>query len=160
MTLGKETLKCEVCKDVVSKYKCPTCRLKYCSVGCFKDHKKGDTCVPDEETSNTQCDVSQKSPNKHKAMSDGELSESSENDMETEDKVSKECLERLVGSKEIKDLLKNPHLQDMLVYLDSSENPTKDLENAMQEPIFTEFANTCLNIVEPPDGMNKTNVID
>ncbi|KZF19986.1 hypothetical protein L228DRAFT_250404 [Xylona heveae TC161] len=30
---------CEVCNQEVSKYKCPTCRLQYCSIACYKKHK-------------------------------------------------------------------------------------------------------------------------
>ncbi|KAL0873047.1 hypothetical protein Bca101_022752 [Brassica carinata] len=30
---------CEICEKVVSKYKCPSCLVPYCSLGCFKKHK-------------------------------------------------------------------------------------------------------------------------
>ncbi|KIW06309.1 uncharacterized protein PV09_02774 [Verruconis gallopava] len=32
--------KCEVCHDLESKYKCPQCELRYCSLNCFKLHKQ------------------------------------------------------------------------------------------------------------------------
>lgn len=31
---------CEVCAASESKYKCPTCRLPYCSAACYKKHKE------------------------------------------------------------------------------------------------------------------------
>lgn len=31
--------KCEVCSTVESKYKCPKCSTRYCSLECFKAHK-------------------------------------------------------------------------------------------------------------------------
>ncbi|KAF2433080.1 hypothetical protein EJ08DRAFT_88001 [Tothia fuscella] len=31
--------RCGVCNDAISKYKCPTCEVKYCSIACFKTHK-------------------------------------------------------------------------------------------------------------------------
>lgn len=46
-------------------------------------------------------------------------------------------------------MLDNPHLQDELLRVDSSENPGKDVHKAMLEPIFGEFADECLKIVEP-----------
>ena len=46
-------------------------------------------------------------------------------------------------------MLGNPHLQRMLRHMDNSERAEKDLEAAMKEPIFTEFVDQCLEIVEP-----------
>lgn len=31
--------KCEVCSIIESKYKCPKCSIRYCSLECFKAHK-------------------------------------------------------------------------------------------------------------------------
>ena len=31
---------CEVCETTEAKYKCPTCRIPYCSLVCCKEHKK------------------------------------------------------------------------------------------------------------------------
>lgn len=39
----------------------------------------------------------------------------------------------------------------MIREIDSSEDPGKLLGQAMQIPIFTEFADECLRIVEPQD---------
>ena len=39
----------------------------------------------------------------------------------------------------------------MIREIDSSEDPGKLLSQAMQIPIFTEFADECLRIVEPHD---------
>ena len=30
---------CGVCNEADSKYKCPTCELRYCSIKCYKPHK-------------------------------------------------------------------------------------------------------------------------
>eukprot|EP00741_Cyanophora_paradoxa_P001231 tig00000471_g1188.t1 len=32
--------KCVVCSTADGKYKCPTCRAKYCSVDCYKTHRQ------------------------------------------------------------------------------------------------------------------------
>ncbi|KAI5206893.1 hypothetical protein AUEXF2481DRAFT_7119 [Aureobasidium subglaciale EXF-2481] len=31
---------CGVCQQVESKYKCPSCQLRYCSIACYKQHKE------------------------------------------------------------------------------------------------------------------------
>ena len=51
-------------------------------------------------------------------------------------------------SSELRDLLLNPHLHQMIHHLDSTDNAAADMEIAMQEPIFHEFADKCLEIVE------------
>lgn len=57
----------------------------------------------------------------------------------------------LLGSSEkLKYLLKNPHLRRMVTYLDSSAKPWDDVEKAMHEPIFKEFADACLEVVDRP----------
>jgi CBS-domain-containing membrane protein len=56
------------------------------------------------------------------------------------------------NSEKLKDMLSNPHLRQLMTSLVHSGNPDTQLEKAMQEPIFTEFADTCLNIID-----NKTN---
>lgn len=35
---------CEICTEIPSKYKCPVCRIKYCSVVCYKVHKETSGC--------------------------------------------------------------------------------------------------------------------
>lgn len=46
-------------------------------------------------------------------------------------------------------MIKNRHLVAILRYLDTTEKPEAALESAMREPIFVEFADECLRIVEP-----------
>ena len=40
----------------------------------------------------------------------------------------------------------------MINYLDVSRDPWADMENAMQEPIFREFADACLETVDQPNN--------
>ena len=54
-------------------------------------------------------------------------------------------------SQELHSMLQNRHLREMIREIDSSEDPGKLLGHAMQIPIFTEFADECLRIVEPQD---------
>lgn len=54
-------------------------------------------------------------------------------------------------SDRLKALLSNPHLRDYLVQLDGTPDAWKGMKVAMLEPLFVEFANECLAVVEPDD---------
>lgn len=79
---------------------------------------------------------------------EGELSDDY-NEGEDEDHVTLEKLQQLSQSEELKTLLENPHLRQMVQHLYSSENQAKSIDSAMHEPIFVEFADKCREIVEP-----------
>lgn len=51
-------------------------------------------------------------------------------------------------SKELRDLLRNPHLRQLLKSVDSGVDKQQAMKAAMQEPLFAEFADQCLKIVE------------
>lgn len=51
-------------------------------------------------------------------------------------------------SKELRDLLCNPHLRQLLESIDSADSKYDAMKVAMQEPLFTEFSDQCLKIVE------------
>ena len=52
------------------------------------------------------------------------------------------------NSDELKSLLSNRHLREMLGNLNSSESPNVDMDAAMKEPMFVEFVEQCLRVVE------------
>lgn len=83
---------------------------------------------------------------------EGEVTDScSDNDSDNEDRISRNILEKLGHSQELHNMLCNRHLREMIREIDSSKDPGKLLGQAMQIPIFTEFADECLRIVEPQD---------
>lgn len=62
------------------------------------------------------------------------------------------CLQNLFfpeQNQELKNILCNRHLRDMLSAIDSSSNPAAAMQHAMLEPIFVEFADECLKVIEP-----------
>lgn len=65
------------------------------------------------------------------------------------DKVPQASLDELCENEQLQQLLHNRHLRDYLIKLNSSENPARDMEKAMREPLFLEFADECLKVVEP-----------
>lgn len=62
-------------------------------------------------------------------------------------------------STELINCLKNPHVRKILDILDSSAHPDLLISEYMQEPIFTEFVDACLNVVQDDhnDGRVSTN---
>nr|XP_012416900.1 PREDICTED: zinc finger HIT domain-containing protein 3 isoform X2 [Odobenus rosmarus divergens] len=91
-SLNCSAVVCVICLEK-PKYRCPACRVPYCSVTCFRKHK-------------------------------GE-------------------------SAALRSLLLNPHLRQLMVSLDQGDNKAKLMRACMQEPLFVEFADCCLRIVEP-----------
>ncbi|CAK1580395.1 unnamed protein product [Parnassius mnemosyne] len=116
-----------------SKYKCPTCLQPYCSVACYKCHKENPCSAPTP----TEPPVNYTEENKI------------EYEYPTEDTVPIEKLKLLEQSSELKKCIENPHLREMLEILDKSSHPDALIREYMIEPIFTEFADACLNVVQP-----------
>ncbi|NXU55460.1 ZNHI3 protein, partial [Turnix velox] len=75
-------------------------------------------------------------------------------DDEEQDRVPLDKLRLLGESEELRILLLNPHLRQLLLSLDQAEDKSSLLKKLMQEPLFAEFADCCLGIVEPPEKEN------
>lgn len=70
---------------------------------------------------------------------------------ETLDTVPADKLEKLKDSEELKKLLKNPHLRNYLNEINTAIKPWNAMKLAMQEPLFLEFSDVCLKIVQDED---------
>ncbi|KAM9615314.1 zinc finger HIT domain-containing protein 3 isoform 1-T1 [Morphnus guianensis] len=71
-----------------------------------------------------------------------------------QDRVPLQKLKLLGESEELRGLLLNPHLQQLLLTVDQAEDKSSLMKKYMQEPLFVEFADCCLRIVEPPEKEN------
>ncbi|KAM5179571.1 zinc finger HIT domain-containing protein 3 [Mantella aurantiaca] len=135
---------CCVCCAESVKYRCPRCRLRYCSLSCYKTHNE--TCVPKEAAESTE----------YSAISRGEPQQSNDllHEDDESDKVSLQKLKMLGASDELNHLLLNPHLRQLVAALDQAENKYPELKKYMQEPLFAEFADRCLSIVNSDEKEN------
>ncbi|XP_002157954.2 zinc finger HIT domain-containing protein 3 isoform X1 [Hydra vulgaris] len=126
---------CGVCNLKDAIYRCPKCVLVYCSLVCYKGHKDSCSSKNINEVFNSTVQL---------------VDKKIETEM-SEDLLRPEVLQNLETSEHLKNMLTNKHLKSILMEIDASKTPEKHLENAMQIPIFTEFVDRCLSIVEPPD---------
>ncbi|XP_035522108.1 zinc finger HIT domain-containing protein 3 [Morone saxatilis] len=131
---------CSVCSEQTPKYRCPTCSIRYCSLGCYKRHK--DTCLPVKQPTPIEPEVKDAFNTEPWTVEDL----LHENDII--DKVPLQRLQLLGQSKELRDLLCNPHLRQLLRSVDSADSKYDAMKAAMQEPLFVEFSDQCLKIVE------------
>ncbi|XP_073955946.1 zinc finger HIT domain-containing protein 3 [Choristoneura fumiferana] len=122
---------CIICGEH-SNYKCPTCLQPYCSVACCKQHKALPCTAPP------------------KPQPTEPLETKDQYEFPTEDTVPLEKLKLLEKSEELKQCLANPHVREILKVLDSALRPDSLIQEYMQEPIFTEFVDACLKVVQPP----------
>ncbi|XP_063709656.1 zinc finger HIT domain-containing protein 3 [Culicoides brevitarsis] len=139
------TRKCEICDKSDSKYKCPKCEIPYCSLECFKQHKDSIEC--------SELIKKRESDRKKSSFQPKPLL------FTTMDTVPLEELQKLQNSEHLKNLLYNPHLRKLLTELDRSSNPERAIGSAMMEPLFLEFADECLKIIEPSDIADDENSI-
>lgn len=63
--------------------------------------------------------------------------------------MSLQNLKNLGESETLRSLLLNPHLRQLMISLDEGDNKAKLMRACMQEPLFVEFADCCLRLVEP-----------
>ncbi|XP_076607340.1 zinc finger HIT domain-containing protein 3 [Chaetodon auriga] len=143
---------CSVCSEQTPKYRCPVCKIRYCSLGCYKTHK--DTCAPFEQPAPTE-PAANDALNTEPWTVDDLLHED-----DITDKVPLQRLQLLGQSKELRDLLCNPHLRQLLCSVDGADSKYDAMKAAMQEPLFAEFSDQCLKIVENEAGSLASNEDD
>ncbi|XP_044759614.1 zinc finger HIT domain-containing protein 3 [Coccinella septempunctata] len=126
-------MKCEICGISDKKYRCPTCLIVYCSKNCFGQHKS--KCI--KKSSN----VSDPQPKKENIPPPTEKES-------IYCEVPPEKLDMLRHSKPLADLLRNPHLRELLKLIDDSPDPELIMHKAMQEPLFVEYVDVCMETIK------------
>lgn len=112
-----------------------------CSVNCFKIHKTA------------QCDeIKSQRESQNRVLQFTEDREPQRMIFETVDTVPVSKLEQL-NNPAIKELLRNKHLRDLLKELNEARNPWKAMRVAMTEPLFVEFADECIKVVDQEDRL-------
>ncbi|NWR34202.1 ZNHI3 protein, partial [Tachuris rubrigastra] len=132
------------------RYRCPRCAGTYCSVRCCRTHRE--RCAPHP---NRERDKEQEPPAAPPSPAHGPWSlEDILGEEDEQDRVPLQKLKLLGESEELRALLLNPHLRQLLLTIDQAEDKSSLMRRFMQEPLFVEFADCCLRIVEPPEKEN------
>ena len=64
------------------------------------------------------------------------------------DRLANKDLKNLAQSSRLKTLLTNPHLRNLILEVDQAEDKNSIMQAAMQEPLFVEMADACLQAVQ------------
>nr|XP_023886508.1 zinc finger HIT domain-containing protein 3 isoform X4 [Quercus suber] len=155
--------KCEVCNEALSKYKCPSCLVPYCSLVCFKKHKEipcakpvsseeKPTPVPESLverplTAEQPGDVLQKLQLEAIAPVPESLVERPLTAEQPGDVLQKLQLEAIASSSEIRDALKDGNLQKLIYNIDGSPDAENELDKAMGVEVFRTFTEKVLSSV-------------
>ncbi|XP_021380529.1 zinc finger HIT domain-containing protein 3 [Lonchura striata] len=131
-----------------ARYRCPRCGSAYCSVPCCRTHRE--RCSPDAAPREREAAGQEPVPA-------AGLPEDVPGEEDEQDRVPAHRLRLLGESEELRELLRNPHLRQLLLALERARDKSSVLRRLMQEPLFVEFADCCLGIVEPPE--EKENVL-
>ncbi|KAK4582673.1 hypothetical protein RGQ29_025748 [Quercus rubra] len=118
--------KCEVCNEALSKYKCPSCLVPYCSLVCFKKHKE----IPCAKPVSSE----EKSTPVPESLVERPLTAEQPGDV-----LQKLQLEAIASSSEIRDALKDGNLQKLIYNIDGSPDAENELDKAMGAEVFRTF---------------------
>ncbi|KAG9143425.1 hypothetical protein Leryth_023001 [Lithospermum erythrorhizon] len=130
---------CKVCEQLQSKYKCPSCRIPYCSLGCYKKHKEipcGKQPEPEKEKE------------KQKITPADELQDERPYYVDDSGEVLQQVqLESVVSSREIQDAIQNEQIQKLIYNINFSADAESEMTNAMQDDSFRIFTEKILSVV-------------
>ncbi|KAM6296673.1 zinc finger HIT domain-containing protein 3 [Aegotheles albertisi] len=154
---------CAVCGAAgPAKYRCPRCAAAYCSVPCCRTHRE--RCAPEPQREQDRACPGGPSPagawdgraeGAGRPASPGPWSvEDILTEEDEQDRVPLQKLALLGESEELRALLLNPHLRQLLLAVDQAQEKSSIMKKYMQEPLFVEFADCCLRIVESPEKEN------
>mmetsp|Transcript_33874 Transcript_33874/g.40967 ORF Transcript_33874/g.40967 Transcript_33874/m.40967 type:complete len:140 (-) Transcript_33874:178-597(-) len=116
-------MSCKVCEKCSPKYKCPTCRLPYCSVACYKLHKEV-PCSPANV-------VKRKQPISTEIRRPKRKFETEDEDDEICTRLERRQFEQLVASPKIRSILRDCRVQQLLCDIDKT--PSGQVEKALAD---------------------------
>ncbi|KAJ1835093.1 hypothetical protein LPJ63_001398 [Coemansia sp. RSA 2711] len=130
---------CAVCTDSLAKYKCPTCKIGYCSLKCWKQHKL-EPCAPPETASQQPPSAN---PSSSVPPADG-----IPDDDEEKHRLSPEDLHKLDGAARVKEMLANPQLRALIESVRADPDPVQAIRVLRQRPDFEELAQAMLEATD------------
>ncbi|KAF9688464.1 hypothetical protein SADUNF_Sadunf02G0199800 [Salix dunnii] len=126
--------KCQVCNEAESKYKCPSCRVPYCSLVCFTKHKETPCTIPVSVEEKPVADLQVVERRPIRVDETGEV-------------LLKLQLESIASSSEIRNDLMDESLQKLILKIDCSTDPESELDAAMGVDVFRIFTDKILSAI-------------
>jgi len=104
LLIDMASLMCGICHSAPPKYKCPLCRIRYCSAVCYKTHKE------------TPCQSTDTPAHSHESTTPTPLEEQEykhidQQDDENEHLLTKQQLQSISRSNNVKKALQDPQLR-------------------------------------------------
>jgi zinc finger HIT domain-containing protein 3 len=124
-------MQCTVCDAQKAPYKCPKCRVKYCSVSCCSIHSK--SCVATKPPIPT---IEKKAECTLSTIQDDD-----------DTLLSKNQKKKLQASVELRSKLKSKRLWKDICLVDTGEDRQQALKRKRQSPEFEEFVQLLLHTV-------------
>ena len=136
---------CKICNEQPSKYRCPLCNTKYCSLMCYKAHKskaidEQNSCNPpkkESSSSNSTCSTKNDRFENKKRRRD-----------HTEEEVchvTPKELQRLEASEPVRKAAKSAQLQQVVRGIINARDPHIALARRLeQDPHFSTFADNIM----------------
>lgn len=133
----EEEKKCRVCHEAEAKYKCPTCRVRFCSVTCSKKHKLT-PCSPPPPAPEPK-----PKPQRESRANNNERKEEEEKVVLTEEQKTALDKSEVVQSK-----MTSSRLREDLASILGAANPSEALSNAMKNAEFLAFCDDVLGTID------------
>lgn len=128
---------CKVCKQAEAKYRCPTCRTTYCSVGCYRTHKETLCQPPFWQQQQSQ------SQSQQQTAVDADAKETEETY-----RVSERQLRALGANEALRRALGDPDLCELLAGIDDARDRERALDDAVAtREDFAAFQNAMLQTI-------------
>ncbi|KAF0695706.1 Aste57867_13491 [Aphanomyces stellatus] len=118
-------MNCGVCKENPRKYKCPLCRLPYCSAACFKVHKETPCSAPKVDAAPLPPSAPTTAPRP--------ITEPEEDEIPL---LTKEQLAVLSTSEKLKKVLLDPLVRSKITEIDQHPDRLLELQKALTDPAF------------------------
>ena len=140
---------CEVCKQAESKYKCPQCRIPYCCVSCYKQHKESPgVCEQLKAASQAVSKPLNEELNENERQDARGAFEEDEEGY----RIREEQIDRMVESKRLQEWLRDPRIREIIELVDGAEDREKVLDGAIENnKEFSDFVEQLADVINP-DG--------
>lgn len=125
---------CQICDASVKKYRCPVCLIQYCTLVCFRAHKPSCALVKADPP----------------AVKIGNVVDETSDEVDNLEQVPGRLLANFQHSEEIRRMLRDPRLQSVLKFIDSSDDRVAALEQMRlkEGAPFKEFLDMMLVTME------------